>query len=97
MSEIIFLKVYWKFEKSRLALDPKKKKKKKKTRSDLQTFPMVDIINRRIVIKNKHYKINGFYSIFTLQKQITISETKQQNICAIDHTNVTFVRQIIPM
>ena len=68
MSEIIFLKVYWKFEKSRLALDLKKKQK----RSGLQTFAMIDIINRRLVIKNKHYKINELYSIFTLQKQITI-------------------------
>ena len=67
MSEIIFLKVYWKFEKSRLALDLKKKK-----RSGLQTFAMIDIVNRRLVIKNKHYKINELYSIFTLQKQITI-------------------------
>ena len=70
MSEIIFLKVYWKFEKSRLALDLKKRKKKKC--SGLQTFAMIDIINRRLVIKNKHYKINELYSIFTLQKQITI-------------------------
>ena len=68
MSEKMFLKLHWKFEKSKLELDLKKTKK----RSGLQTFPMIDIINRTLVIKNKHHKINGFYSIFALQKQITI-------------------------